>query len=69
MVKLHSCGVFKEIFEGRRESQQIIWDPSLSHLREGIIYQASIQTSNKSTCVRGCVENIDKGSDISLLKI
>lgn len=58
MVKLHSCRIFKEILEGRRECQQIIRDPSFSHLREGVIYQPSIQTSNKSTCVKAYVDCI-----------
>lgn len=48
VVKLYCCGIFKEVLESGRESQQIIWDPSISHLREGVIHQPSIQTSNKS---------------------
>lgn len=56
MVELHSCGIFKEVLKGGRECQQIIRDPSLSHLREGVIHQPSIQTGNKSTCVEAYVK-------------
>lgn len=50
VVKLHSCRIFKEVLEGGGECQEIIRDPSFSHLREGVVHQPSIQTSNKSTC-------------------
>lgn len=56
MVKLHSCRIFKEVLHSRRESQQIIRNPSFSHLREGVIHQPSIQTGNKSTCVKAFVK-------------
>lgn len=52
VVELHSGGIFKEVLKSGRECQQIIRDPSFSHLREGVIHQPSIQTSNKSTCVK-----------------
>lgn len=55
VVELHSCGIFKEILEGGRERQQVIRYPSFSHLREGVIYQPSIQASNKSTCVKAYI--------------
>lgn len=56
VIKLHSRGIFKYVFEGGRECQQIIRDPSISHLREGVIHQPSIQTSNKSACVKAFVK-------------
>lgn len=52
MIKLHSGGIFEEILEGRREGQQIIRNPSICHLREGVINKPSIQTSDKGTCVK-----------------
>lgn len=52
MVKLHSRGIFKDILEGWGESQQIVRDPPLSHFREGVVHQTSIQTSNKSTYLK-----------------
>lgn len=56
MIELHGCGIFKEIFEGGREGQQIIWDPLIAHLREGVIHQPGVQPSNKSTCVKVQIE-------------
>lgn len=42
VVKLHSCWIFKNVFKGWREGEQIVRDPAFSHLWEGVINQPSI---------------------------
>lgn len=58
MVKLNSCGIFKEVFEARREGKKIIRNPSVSHLGEGVIHQPSIQTSNKRSCEKAFAQSL-----------
>lgn len=59
VVKLHGGGVFKEVLEGGREGQQIVRNPFVCHLGEGVIHQPSVQPSNKCTC-----EETSRGSAV-----
>ena len=50
VVKLYSGGVLKEVPERGGEGQQVVWDPSLPHLGEGVVHQPGIQPRHKRPC-------------------
>ena len=50
VVKLNCSRILKDVFDAGGECQQVIRDPTLSHLWEGVVHKTSIQASNKGPC-------------------
>lgn len=51
VIELHSRRILKDVLQHRGEGEEIVWDPALPHLGEGVVHKACIQSCHKGTCI------------------